>query len=132
MRLQRGMRRHAAREVVVEIANRGAAVEQPGDVVAIAVVRQVEHRHATIRIGIHAREQANVALDARHERTALAFDEPKLLQGAKAVRVAVEYVDMRRAFAPWNRRVGTAMRVGRIVRCQCVVVRHHTALSFRY
>ncbi len=93
-----------ARVVVVDVADARAGREQPLDVVAVAAVGDVEHRHRIARARVDAGEQRVVALDSRHECRRAGARQPQLLQRADAVGVAVEDVVVGHASHPGSSR----------------------------
>ena len=80
MRLEVRVPRQLARMVVVEIADRCPGVEEPEQIVAIPVERDVEHRDLVAGVGMYALQQPDVALDAG--------DELRVSAGRPAVAVA--------------------------------------------
>ena len=78
--------------MVIEVANSRARAEHPNEPRAIHVERHVEHRELVARRRFDSLEQGDVALDAGDERCVGRIDEAKLLERAKSVRVAVEYI----------------------------------------
>ncbi len=89
------MRRDRAGVVMIEPLDGDAARKQPLERGAIAVERDVEHRDAVARHGVDALEERDVALRAGDERGIERRSEPKLVQRAEAVGVAVEDVEPR-------------------------------------
>ena len=74
VRLEVGSLRQLARVVVVEIANRNACLQQPVEIGAVGVQRNVEDRDVVAGRRIHAPQQRDVALDAGDERRIARID----------------------------------------------------------
>jgi hypothetical protein len=77
---------------MVEIAHGYPGFEQPEQIIAVLMERDIEHRNGVAGLPLDATQQSDVAFDAGDERSSLRFSETKLLQGAQAVGVAVECV----------------------------------------
>ena len=102
MWLEAWMHRQLAGVVVVEIAHRCAAPEQPEQGGAVAVERDVERGHRITCLRVDTFEQRDIALHAGHERGFSGLDEAQLLQRAQAVSVAVKGVEASHLKRSWD------------------------------
>ncbi|MOA03733.1 hypothetical protein D3C78_1232550 [compost metagenome] len=114
-RLERRVLRQLAGKVVVEVTHIGTGREQPRDIRPIAVVGDVQHRDPLTGAGLHSLQKGDIALHPA-DQTHLGRQLPgqsQLLQGAEAVRVAVEGA-VRLSPYPIHRHFGLLCSVGLI------------------
>jgi hypothetical protein len=94
------MGRYLAGEVVIEILDADAAVEQGDERGAVDGHRDIERGDRIARLRGDPLQQRNIPLDTGHENRILRRGEPKLMQCADAVGIAVEYVKMSHCLDP--------------------------------
>ncbi|CAM2143417.1 hypothetical protein PT2222_150015 [Paraburkholderia tropica] len=87
--------RQVAGVMVVEVLDVHALVQQGVDRFAVGVERDVEHRERVALVRFHSLDECDVALHPGDQRGLARPGESKLMQRANAVRVAVEYIEMR-------------------------------------
>jgi hypothetical protein len=77
--------------VVVEVAHARPGLEQPHDIVAIGMQRDIQHRDLVAVARSDARQQPRAPLGSGHQLSRMKrLCKAELLQRAQAVRVAVE------------------------------------------
>ena len=96
-----GMVRNSARVVVVKIAATGAVFEDTLHGARVGLEGNIKHRKFVPARRLHPFDQSDFAFCPGDEHTLPRLFEPQLLQGADAVRVAVE--DVIELHAKWIR-----------------------------
>jgi len=86
------MRRHLAREMVVEVTAARAAREQPLQRVNIARKGDVEHGDRVARLRLNALEQRDIALRPGDQHARPRLGKAQLVQRADAIGIAVENI----------------------------------------
>jgi hypothetical protein len=80
--------------MMIAILHVHSSVEQPDECVMIGRRRYVEHGHRVAALRRHALEQRHVAFHAGDEHRLERRLQPKLVQSAQAVGIAVEDVEL--------------------------------------